>query len=410
MVKETTTEFIILQLVNIHKMGSYIFDLALSPYMLTLSNTATNFQPSIVTVGAAGSWYAEKVVFNQDTTINKLAFTLGLLGSGTAYTYFVGITTSLGPYGTHPYTIDNIAGSAASLGFSIATITQRNTASDNLFVVSLPNDFTCLKDVSYWLCLQTISRASTTFNFWTRGDAAASARRGQASMWFAAVGTGLSLVPAGSQPSSIVIAGYESSSGSSTWYPQGDYVWDETFSSNQTLRHKFTEPSTYEFGARFEINDFQAQELNLHYVKYSNIFPIDSNIEYTCKLYDHRYQEVGIAITEKANYASATATDRGDMYWYFVPPKKISPDFAYYLGLSCSGGTASSSFHRVITKSGGDMMKNQYDHYCDYIERASSGIAFSQNITYYSGQTQKWYPNIFLGVSVNKKMRRGNGN
>lgn len=384
-------------------MGNINLKLNFAPGLLAYSNSQTDVQSNNIVVGVAGSWYAEKIVFNQDTTINKLGFTIGVL-SGIS-TCLVGITTSLGPYGLYPYTIDNVAGSAASLGFSvIAGAFTTNSQSNSFREVSLLNDFTCLKDVPYWLGIVSLGKptAASNFNFFGSTDETLLTRGHQGSVNM--VGTGV--ISGATQ--NILVPGYNSGSGKTSYYPKGHFLWDDSFTgAGNFFTHKAT--SYYEFGGRFELNEIQSQQLELSYVQYGTIYPVDGDIEYTCKLYDHKHNIVGTAITERPNLASGTLTDRGTFTFYFVPKIKINPDFPYYLTFTATGGTACSSVHRVITKSGNDNMRSQSTHYIDYIERTASGVAFSED-TIFRSDDQKYTPTISLGITDFISMRRGGGN
>lgn len=386
-------------------MPTFNFEIGVAPYANNISDAQTDIQVSAVVVGTANSWYAEKIVFNQDTLVNRLGITLGPRPSGTP-SYFVGITTSLGPYGQYPYTSDNIAGSAGSLGFSTFVITSSNTQLERIIELPISPNFTFTKNVPYFLCIQTITRNTGNFNFW--GSSGQSALNRQNMAPYYTTGTGLSIWTS-TVPRNIVVAGYDSGSGSTVWYPQGHYVTDDSWISATAtgITHRYT--AFFEFGARFELNEINVPDLSLRYAKFANIFPIDSDDQYTCKLYDHRYDVVGIAITEKAIFASSTVSDRGTFTFYFVPPVKIQSDFAYYLGISASGGTATSATHRVFTRTGGDTMRTQSTHYIDYIQRTNSGVAFTQSFTA-TGASQKYIPSIFLGLSCSSSFRRNIGN
>lgn len=388
-------------------MSEFNFEIGVPPYINVISNSQTNFQASAVIVGTANSWIAEKIVFNQDTTVNRLGVTFGVRPTGTPV-HIVGITTSLGPNGQFPYTIDGIVGSAASLGFSKSIITTRNTQLEQIFEFALDSNFTFLKNVPYFLCIQNYTRNTGSNTFWG-APVTCGLNRANMGLLNTYLGFGVSFdITTGHN---FIVAGYDSGLGNTIWYPQGHYVTDDSFTSASAtgLTHRYT--SFFEFGARLELNDLNFQYLNLRYLKYSNIFPIDSNDQYTCKLYDHRYNEVGIAITEKAIFASGAANDRGSFTFYFVPKIKISTDYPYYIGISATGGTATSATHRVLTRTGGETMRTQNNHYFDYVFRTSSGSAFTQNFLA-SGANQRYYPGILLGVSASSTnaMRRNNGN
>ena len=383
-----------------------------APFALARGSLASDIQVSSQTAGTGGSWYAEKFVFGEDTTINRLGYVLGLSSSNPSF--IVGITTSYGPHGLFPATRDGVAGSAGSLAFSTSVFVSGTAQSNNLRALSLPSDFICLKDVSYWLAWQIISAASGTRSFWWTSSNHFMNRRSEAIVSNFVGVAGFGSIDTTRIGKNIVVPGYYSGSGVTQWYPKGHYLGDDSIlSGTPTLNyfyHKLPGVTTYEFGGRFELNELGVQEIELQYIQWANVHPVDSNIDYTCRLYDYRHNIVGTAITERAIFASAAAADRGTMTFYFVPKIKLRTDFPYYLGLSASGGTACSAFHRVVSQSGGDTMRSQSVHYLDYVQRTSFSSDFSEDQILIPGQVQKSLPGISLGITDFIPMRRNNGN
>lgn len=396
-------------------MGNIKLRVKFAPFFDAYSNSAADVGPSAIVAGAAASWIAEKVVFNKNTTVNRIGYTLGVLTNNVSF--FVGITTSLGPHGLYPYTDDGVPGSATSLGYSvISNILTHSTigsaaAGGTFRVASLVNDFTFEKDVPYWLAVHPTAFISGNFNFWGTATDTSLFRGHQTAIRR----IGNTVLFSGTAVNNFLTPGYYSGSGKTVYYPMGHYAWNDSFNSTAAegiinsnwFLHKLI--PYYEFGGRFELNDIGSQQLELSYVQYGTLYPVDSNIEYTCKLLDHRLDVVGIAITERPNVASATLTDRGIFTFYFVPKVKINPDYPYYLTFVATGGTACSSVYSVVARSGGRDMKSQSSHYLDAVQRTSSTSSFEEDQLYF-GDYQPYTPSIVLGISDFIPMRRGGGN
>lgn len=377
-------------------MANLYFNFGFLPYVNDLSDVAVDINEENTTGGLGGSWYVEKFVPNQDLIVNRAAFILGNVNGALNPSYFVGITTSLGPHGMFPYTSDGIAGSAGSLGFISASITSRFTASEFYFPVALPSNVNLLKGEPYWTALQVISRVSGgTFQFFTK-DEQTIGRRGQQMMLQNSTGAVTILDRSG-----LVVLGYDSGSGNTIWYSRSPYVGEDQYFPYHSQPY-------YEFGAKFEINDFKVQELFLDAVTFGNIYPVDSNTKFTCRLYDQQDSVVGIAITEQAFYPSGGAvTNRGNFIWYFVPPVRILPDYEYKIGIVATGNTAVGEHRRYIRTGGNEFNNGSLTTYCDFVERFSSNSSFGTSTTS-DGEIHK--ANIFLNLRSSNKMRRGQGN
>lgn len=377
-------------------MGDLNFSWGALPYTTSLTDAPADIAESSFTGGLGGSWFAEKFIPNQDITVNRIAFILGAIGGVLNPSYFVGITTSLGPNGLYPYTSDGIAGSAGSLGFISSVITTRFTASESYFALALPSNLTLNRGVTYWLCNQTISRVSGgTFTFLAKSNVTRGSSTGSASVRQNAGTFTISDIE------DAIIVGYDSGAGNTVWYPKGPYVGDDIYFNTFG-------PAYYEFGAKFELNDFTTQELFLDAVTYGNLRPVDSNTKYTCRLYDQQDSVVGIAITEQAFIPSGgAATDAGNFVWYFIPPVRVLPNYEYKIGIVATGNTAAGQHRRFFRTGGNEYNDGSLVSYFDFVERSSSSSGFATST---STDGEKYKANIYLNFKTSTKMRRGQGN
>lgn len=376
-------------------MANLNFRVGLFPYVNSRSSAAGDIASDPLTAGLAMTWYVQKFVPNQNLTVNRLSFINSAATGVVNPSYFVGITTSLGVHGMYPYTSNNIAGSAGSLGFITSAITTRFSASTLPFEVAV-NEVTLNKEESYWLALQLIARtAGGTFQFSGIEGESHLNRRHQTTLTNS-TGTITALTEY-----DLVVPGYYSGTGTTKWYlASGTQVYNDAYVT-------YGGAAYYEFGAKFELNNFLVQELELDSVIFGNIYPIDSNTQFTCRLYDHNRSVIGTAITERAFTPSGgTVTERGNFNFYFVPPVKIRPDFTYTVGIIGTGNTAAGQFRVYANTGGDDRNDTMYVNKFIYVERLDSASPFDE----ISSGSEKYRANIFLNLMTSTPMRRNNGN
>lgn len=338
-------------------MSKFDFNLPLA-HMRLLSTRQLADSETEVYVSNPGDWIVRGFRFGQPTLINGLLMiSHRSIGTGVSLKGLVGISTSIGPNGLFPSTINNLfcnqaAGIALTVNFSYsygADFYSSTLGSTNYLYFTNNSSFTCDPTTQYYAGIY-ISSASTAGTIYLRANNATD---------------NTNVNDYGNYTAHILRKSWQRISGSATTYitesepefipyyydgTKYTYYPDVQVHQNTVLANMSDAPvvSSNRIGFFFELNDIGVQELYLKGVQIDQTkYQTDAAAKLWVTLHDGyditKIVATGVTFTAGSQNIGASPSI-GTLNYFFSPSVRISPDYKYFVGFGYSSTVNSGNF------------------------------------------------------------------